>query len=153
MLARELISGGPYAKPVVSAGSHMQNPQSQRGSICRTCRVSGGPSLASHQGPICRTSGVSRGPSLASLSPKKKTYLLQKTVFELKRCSNVLIISARCLHSCNRCSLFSVILMGRPKSMSPGIIVPPCPPSRRSWLYGPVIGRFDFVAQPIQIPG
>ena len=48
----ELVSEGPFAEPVVSAGSHMQNPRSQRGPICRTHEVKGGAFLASHQGPI-----------------------------------------------------------------------------------------------------
>ena len=54
-----------------------------------------------------------------SLPPhKSRPICLQKTLFELQHCSNVMIISARCLHGSDRCSLFSVILMG------PKVIVP-----------------------------
>ena len=64
--------------------------------------------------------------SLATpLRQKRRPNCLQKTLFNLERCSTVIIICARCLYSSDLCSLFSVTLMG------PKIIVHPFPPSRR----------------------
>ena len=112
-LGPELVSGGPYAESVLLVGAHMQNLQRP---ICRTRGVSKGPSL------------VIRGPSLATPpSHKRRSICLQKALFELERCSNVMIITARCLYSSDRCSRFSVILIPL-KSMGPGVIVPPAPP-------------------------
>ena len=53
---------------------------------------------------------------------KRRLICLQKIMFELERCSDVMIISARC-------SLLSVILMSALKSMGPGIIVLAAPHS------------------------
>ena len=65
---------------------------------------------------------------------KRRPICLWKTLFELERCFNVMIIPARCLIISARyliisarCSLISVILMGPLKSMVLGVIVPPAP--------------------------
>ena len=108
-LVLSLSVGSPYEELVVSAGAHMQNPPSQRGPICRTHRISGEPSLASPP------------------PHKRRPVCLQKTLFELERCSNVMIISARCLQSSGRCLLLIMILIGPLKFMGSGVIVPPCP--------------------------
>ena len=50
---------------------------------------------------------------------KRRPVCLQKTLFELERYSNAMIISARCLHNSNRCYVFILILMGSLESMFP----------------------------------
>ena len=113
------VSGGPSLVLSLSVGADMQNPRSQRGPICSTCGVNGGPSLANYQKPM-----------LSYFSPHERRLIcLQKTLFELERllqcCDNICTILAQ--HRSR--SLFSMILMGPLKSMCPAVIVPT--PSRR----------------------
>ena len=118
--------------------------------------ISGASSWASQRGPIWKIRGVSgslcaetaesAGAYMQSLRsergatpPQKKTYLFVKTLFELERCSIVMIIYANYLYSRDCCSLFSVMLMGPLKSMGPGVITPPL------WGPGSVIYIYIFI--------